>query len=80
MGDPFTLPHITWPKGESMTIGPKIDPDQALLDHFAGLAMQSIASDFIDDNAQDYIAPRAYEIAEAMMAERKKRMEKQCQK
>ena len=75
MGDPFTLPHITWPKGESMTIGPKIDPDQALLDHFAGLAIMGMAQLIAYES--DQTAKQAYDLADAMLAERKKRMEKQ---
>ena len=55
-----------------------IDPDQRLLDHFAGLAMQAILSTPDATHLSDKnLAADAYSVAEAMMAERKKRMEGQ---
>ena len=65
------------PKGESMTIKP-YNPDQALLDHLAGLAMQAlILHPGFRHSGNETIAMLSYLQAEAIMAERNKRMEKQ---
>ena len=47
----------------------------SLLDHFAGLAMQGmISSAGIGSRSDIMVAERSYDLAEAMLAERKRRM------
>jgi hypothetical protein len=55
----------------------KKQKDDDLRDHFAGLALQTIWKYYIEESlGHSEIAPIAYNIAEAMMEERERRLGK----
>lgn len=58
-----------YPHEDSMSAAMR--PGMSLLDHFAGLAMQAFANEYVYDNS-DAIADRAYTLANAMLKERAK--------
>jgi len=55
---------------EHIRIASKTDDQEALRDHFAGLAMQGDFASGIDYARADITARRAYQVADAMLVER----------
>lgn len=59
---------------ELRNLTPEQTEERMLRDHYAGLAMQALWTDSRDRGVKEKIAEIAYDMAEAMLAERAMRM------